>query len=93
MKTTYYLILGKIVGKRDVDKPVLSDSLFQEGQWVPDTEWAIQDRLIGYDPTEPSDSPYGIGNTSIMDEIEEISEEEAIRIVNEQMKRSKNEDY
>lgn len=28
---------------------------------------------MGYDPSEPSDSPYGISCTDIMDDIEEIS--------------------
>ena len=46
--------------------------------WVSD-EWAIiSDYLMGYDTSEPPGSPYGIGNLSIMDEIEEISEEEAL---------------
>ncbi|MCC8196542.1 MAG: hypothetical protein LIO49_07070 [Ruminococcus sp.] len=35
------------------------------------------DRLYGYDPSESPDSPYGFGNSSIMNEIREISEEEA----------------
>ena len=39
----------------------------------------IMDRLVGFDPYEPSDSPYGIGNTSVMDEIDEITYEEAMK--------------
>ncbi len=35
------------------------------------------DRLMGYDPTEPPGSPYAMMNSSVMDEIEEISEEKA----------------
>lgn len=36
----------------------------------------IRGMLIGYDPTEPPDSPYAIGNTDIMDNIVELPEEE-----------------
>lgn len=39
---------------------------------------------MGYDPSEPVDSPYAIGNTSIIDEIEEISFDKAMRVINEQ---------
>ena len=42
------------------------------------------DHLVGYDPSEPADSPYAIGNTSIIDEIEEISFDKAMRVINEQ---------
>ena len=42
------------------------------------------DHLMGYDPSEPVDSPYAIGNTSIIDEIEEISFDKAMRVINEQ---------
>jgi len=33
-------------------------------------------KLIGYDEFEPDDSPYAIGSTSVMDTIEEITEEQ-----------------
>ena len=36
----------------------------------------VSDRIMGYDPFEDDDSPYKIGNSSIMDELERISEEE-----------------
>ena len=35
----------------------------------------------GYDPTEDSDSPYAMGNSSIMEEIEEISYEKAMELI------------
>ena len=50
--------------------------IFKSGEWMLDTENIVSDRLMGYDPYEDDDSPYKIGNTSIMDEIKEISEEE-----------------
>ena len=31
--------------------------------------------LIGFDETEPSDSPYGIGNTDVMEDAKELTEE------------------
>ena len=39
------------------------------------------DHLMGYDPSEPPDSPYAIGSTDVLDEIEEISKAKAIRIM------------
>lgn len=41
-------------------------------EWHKDTESIVWGKLIGYDPSEPADSPYAIGSTSVMDEIEEI---------------------
>ncbi len=73
---TYYLILDKILGKK-----VNGESfLFENGKWVPDINREIQDRLVGYDPYEDDDF-YGFGSTSVMNEIREISEEEAFRIM------------
>lgn len=51
--------------------------LYQDGEWKADDKCEIMDRLYGYDPSESPDSPYGFGNSSIMNEIREISEEEA----------------
>ncbi len=72
----YYLILGRQVGKEENGKYFL----FRDGAWEPDRNNRILDRLIGYDPSEPSDSPYWCGCTSIMDEIEEISVEKAAEL-------------
>ena len=74
--TKYYLIYKRIVGKKDED----GYKLFQDGKWVVDDQWIIMDHLNGYDPYEPQDSPYAMYNSSIMAEIEEITEEQAIRI-------------
>ena len=57
--------------------------VFRNGTWVPDEAFLIQDRLIGFDPYEDADSPYRTGNTEIMDEIEEICEERAERLMAE----------
>lgn len=71
----YYLIHDRLVGKEEHS----AYYLFREGAWEPDVENVILDRLVGYDPFEPPGSPYGIGCMSVMDEIEEISEEEALK--------------
>ena len=41
----------------------------------------IWDRLMGYDSTEVPGSPYAMGNTSIMEEIEEINYEKAMELI------------
>lgn len=79
-KVTYYLIRETRLGKRDQ----AGDHLYDNGVWKPDGRSVIRDLLIGYDPYEPDDSPYKIGNISIMDEIEEITEEQAVQLM-EQM--------
>lgn len=53
--------------------------IFQNGEWQPDTQNSVFDRLMGYDPYEEADSPYKIGNLSVMDQIETITEEEFYR--------------
>ena len=68
---TYYLINERKLGKKEND----GYFLFVKQQWVLDSRHEILDHLMGYDPYD--DTPYGFGSTSIMDEIEEISEEEA----------------
>ena len=73
---TYYLIKERKLGKKEND----SYFLYIKQKWVPDTKHEILDRLMGYDPYD--DSPYGFGSTSIMDEIEEISEEAAKAFMN-----------
>ncbi len=78
--TTYYLIRNHTIGKRKDG----SYYLFKNGSWVPDTKNTIIDRLMGFDPSEPEGSPYRTGNMSIIDEIETISEEQALKLIDEQ---------
>ena len=76
--TKYYRIIPlNRIGR----KTASGYELYRNGQWEPDTENLISDRLMGYDPSEPPGSPYGIGNTEIMREIEEISPEEAEKYI------------
>lgn len=84
-KTTYYLIRERAIGKREGDELQARDYLFKEGKWEPDRDSVIKDHLIGYDPSEPEGSPYWCGNTSIMDEMTEIPEERAFRLMGEQV--------
>ena len=71
MATVYYLIRERRLGKKEDD----GYFLYKDSEWVPDTRNVILDLLMGYDPND--NTPYGFGSLSIMDEIEEISEEEA----------------
>ena len=50
-----------------------------------DEKHRIMDYLEGFDPSEPEDSPYRFGNTSVMMEIDEISEEKAKEIMSQYM--------
>ena len=59
--------------------------IYYDYEWHKDTESIVRGKLIGYDPSEPADSPYAIGSTSIMNEIEQISYEKAMHIIGEQI--------
>ena len=74
----YYLIRERRLGKAQDD----GYFLYNNGEWVPDERNVILDHLMGFDPSD--DSFYGFGNGLIMDEMEEITEAEAIRIMNQQ---------
>ena len=80
---TYYRIRGKTIGMR-VTVPRSTDYIFQNGEWVPDHRNIIRDHLMGYDPFEEEDSPYRFGSGSILNEIDEIPVEEAMRAIREQ---------
>ena len=76
--TTYYLILNRQLGKEEDGKYYL----YTNGSWVPDTKSTILGRLMGFDPSEPADSPYAMGNMDIMDTIELITEQQAREFIN-----------
>ena len=77
--TTYYLILNRQLGKEEDGKYYL----YTNGSWAPDTKSTILGRLMGFDPGEPADSPYAIGNMDIMDTIEPITEQQAREFKNQ----------
>jgi hypothetical protein len=76
--TRYYLLWGKQLGKREGTGSMQKDYLFENGKWVPDNNCLIMDHLAGYDPREPICSEERFGNPGILDDIEEITEEEAM---------------
>ncbi len=79
-KNTYYRVKhnGMIAKKSGWDYWI-----YENDEWVRDTESVISDMIHGYDAGEPEGSPYGFGSTSVMDEIEEISYEEAMEKIAE----------
>ena len=81
---TYYLVWERLVAKREESEKIYEDYIFRDGEWFPDNEHIIMDHLVGYDPSEPEDSPYRIGSTSVLMEMDEISEQDAVEIMNRQ---------
>lgn len=75
MNTVYYKIKDlNMVGKEDDYIPYL----YKPGKgWTVDHDNILMDRIMGYDKAESSASPYKIGNSGMMDLVEEISEKEA----------------
>lgn len=84
-KTVYYLIHDRVIAKREKDGDYNRDYILREGKWVVDSDHVIMDHLAGYDPSEPEDSPYRFGSTSILMEMDEISLEQATLIINQQI--------
>jgi len=78
----YYLSDIKRVGKMDNFVPYLYNH--EKGGWVVDTENLLMDRLMGYDGTEGDSSPYTIGNSDMLSRVEEITHEEAQKIIEQQ---------
>ena len=79
MDVTYYLMYGRKLGKYDNGRYLL----YIDNEWVKDEDYVILGMLNGYDPYEPEGSPYGWGSLSVMDNIEEISEEQALSLMKE----------
>ena len=77
MSETYYLIRRRILAKREHGPSARGDYIFKDGRWVGDSACLIQAHLLGFDEYEPEGSPYRFGATWVLDEIEEISSEEA----------------
>ncbi|MBE5937800.1 MAG: hypothetical protein E7265_07195 [Lachnospiraceae bacterium] len=81
----YYLLRERTVAKREKSGEYYNDFLFKGGKWVEDEAGVIMDYLVGFDSTEPIGSPYRFGCTSMLMEIEEISEKKAVSIMNQQI--------
>ena len=74
---TYYLIRERRLGKAQGGEYFL----YENGEWISDERNVIKDHLMGYDPND--DTPFGFGSLSIMDEIEEITAEQAAAFMNQ----------
>ncbi|WP_313583333.1 hypothetical protein [Lacrimispora sp.] len=79
MSVTYYRIKDlDLLGKEEDYVPYL----YKLGKgWVVDHDNVLMDRIMGYDESEPANSPYKIGNTSMLDLVKEISQKEADKII------------
>lgn len=79
MSVTYYRIKDlNLLGKEEDYIPYL----YKPGKgWVVDNDNVLMDRIMGYDDSEPANSPYKIGNSSTMDLVEEISEKSAEKFI------------
>lgn len=79
----YYLIKNKLLVKGDVLSPkgglVENAFVYRDGNWQEVNPYIINDRIIGFDQFD--DSVFGMGNAEIMDELQEISEEEANNLI------------
>ncbi len=84
-EVTYLLIREKIVAKRVFSGENGKNYLFKDGKWVEDSDHVVMDHMVGYDPFEPEDSPYRFGSTDILAEMEEISWDIAVSIMNQQI--------
>ncbi len=84
-KVVYYLLWERVVAKREKRKESYNDYLFKNARWVKDEENIIMNHLVGFDASEPEDSPYRYGSTSVLMEMDEISEKDAIFIMNRQI--------
>ncbi len=79
MSVTYYRIKDlDMLGKEEDYVPYL----YKPGKgWVVDNDNILMDRIMGFDDSEPANSPYMIGNSSTMDLVEEISEKSAEKFI------------
>lgn len=74
----YYMPDLDMVGKEEGFIPYIYD---KRNGWIIDQFNVLTDRIVGYDGSEPKDSPYKIGNSDMMDSIREISKTEALKMI------------
>lgn len=79
MIVTYYHIKDlDLLGKEEDYVPYL----YKPGKgWVVDNDNILMDRVMGFDDSEPGNSPYKIGNSGTMDLVKEISQKEVDKII------------
>ncbi|MBR2677752.1 MAG: hypothetical protein IKE28_12720 [Solobacterium sp.] len=79
-RLNYYCIEEKgIIAKGYYLSNLIYD--FDSQTWKKDENYIISDKLMGYDPGEPSGSPYGIGSTSEMEGLQRITYEKAMQMI------------
>uniref|UniRef100_UPI0006D0954F hypothetical protein n=1 Tax=Clostridium sp. NkU-1 TaxID=1095009 RepID=UPI0006D0954F len=79
MSVTYYRIKDlNLLGKEEDYVPYL----YKPGKgWAVDNDSILMDRVMGFDDSEPTNSPYKMGNSDILNLVEEISQKEADKII------------
>lgn len=82
-----YLLMGPhlYVERDDQYKSIRYSS--SEGKWV-NGNHELSDSRVGFDPSEPEDSPYRYGNASCMDDIIEVTKEEAEKFIDQKIDES-----
>lgn len=79
-KISYYKIHDlNLIGKMDNRVCYIYN---KDNGWIIDNNRVLLDRLIGYDETEESGSPYKLGNMDMMSRIDKITKDEAMRLIN-----------
>jgi hypothetical protein len=78
-KVRYYKIHDKnLVGKIEENVCYIYD---KDKGWIVDENNVLMDRLMGFDESEPPGSPYGFGNTDMLCRIDQITKDEAMRLI------------
>ena len=80
-----YLLLGDDTKTLFIENDAATKSIFYD---VKNKKWRnggtrLWDARVGFDPSEPEDSPYRYGNSSCMLDIIEISKDEAEEFIGE----------
>ena len=78
-----YLLCGDNYKRVFIEDDTNHNSFFydmKEEKWVHGGSW-LHDNRIGFDPSEPPDSMYRYGNPDCMEDIKEISKEEAEKFI------------
>lgn len=90
-----YLLLGDDYKKLFIEDDEQTTSIRfdpKEDDWVPGFSELLWAR-IGFDPSEPEDSPYRYGNLSCMPDIVEITHEEAEAFISQKINEAEVLDY
>lgn len=82
MRMTYYLLKDSGLVAKGYS---FYHWIYYDFAWHKDTKSIVSNKICGFDSSEQEDSPYAFGSTSVMDEIEQISYEEAADILAEQI--------